>query len=1231
MNHLLHERYLGSADQHLAMGQFIGGKKCIITAGCDRIVLYQIERGELVKIKEKRVFGCILGLVTVPSLEGGADSLLVHFEHARVSSVFFREDQNEFVCSALRFYEKQQYGFISGSEAHTSFVRVDEEHGMSFLLISNTHFSIFSSSGVGRSKVFEMQKVRPRHCAIKDVVFLKGYSSASLCFLFEDTVAERSRVLVYIINEEYELSFFFEIDSVPHGCYLLVPTCDKAFMVLGACGALFYSQWEMLGVRFNEFWSFDRLGIEERFIKEKNFMVEDGKCFVKERDIFLVSESIFLRFTVLGGNSRVSSVIGRKIDLDISYNKPYSTAVYMNYGCFTTAEGLFLVTFEPETITEEREQKPTSVVTEEYERLFLNDPLEAEIPAEDIHAQEDKEKKRKTPSERSLEKEYEKMFQLGGDTEKKVETEQKETVTRRIVITQRKDSLGEVSCIEPLPLTDKKRIFMASAGSPGQPILLESKETMDFLYTQSAKIQGYSDIFVVDQKNRRYLVTKDEESAVVEWNEDVDLVESEVSNSKTILFKETEKGYIQITVDDICYLNKSLKVDATVKHAEQAVCAAYTEEGKAIVLTETGKIYQYTGKRKAKIPLEACSAIAISRGVLYAVDTEGALIMYSLAGKKVVLRSPMLTVFPSVLEVSENISERKHRLPVEEIAVLEYGVSLYLIVRTQNNEIFVYAQRDNGRFYKETVGNNAFYYENTERAQNILGRMRVCGDLVFIPGAHMARVLCFTQYAIIMHKHSMPIDSIDEMHGKEDAQGGRSFVVMAKGNIAYATMPAYYAYDRAVLYRRTKIDSICQQIAYSSIKKVLVASVYKEKPYTKDMIPFTVLATTELDAEPTPPPEIPDISVNPLTRAYSLKIYSHDEIRQYSKGSAVLTGVDEYSLEDNEYISFHRIVTLPDKQNTEGFSEFVIVCTTYITDEDLMARGRLIVLEIASVVPKRDRIETRHKLKALAAEKTKGAPTACDIVKGNIVVCIGTKLMVYSFDRNEGLRAVSFQDIHVFLTSCMVMRNIIVCGDAYKGLFLLFYQSEPPSLHILAQSSGGVNLLKGVGMSLYGTSLSLLSYDSSNTVSIYSYSPQHILSHSGTRLVSRGECKLPDSIAGLFRMEVSGVARTVLYTKHGYIYSHKAVDQSKYVALMDLQDAVESNLWMTLGTNPRSHWVTDKPAETKEISLKNVLQSGIMEEFFSMCNVRANRISAETGRSSSAAIKEELEFYRVSP
>lgn len=1256
MNHLLQERYIGSADQHVAMGQFIKGEECVITGGCDRIVLYRIENGELVKVKEKRVFGCILGIVTVPG--GEMDSFLVHFEYARVSSVFFQEDQNEFVCKALRFYEKQQYGFVSGSEKHTSFVRVDEEHGVSFLLISNTHFAVFSSVSVGSSRVFEMQKIRPRHCAIKDVVFLKGYSSCSICFLFEDTVAERSRVLVYIINEEYEMSFFYEVDSVPHGCYQLVPTSDKAFMVLGACGALFYSQWEMLGVRFNEFWSFDRLGIEEKAFKEKPVMVENGKCFVKERDIFLICESIFLRFTILGGNSRVSSVIVSRVDMDVSYNRAYSTAVYGNRGCFSTAEGLFLVTFEPERVTEEKEKKPASEVTEEYEEMFLSEESKRDRNEQEDQNElgdqkelgdseegsTDKRKRskimdRKTKEEitdrkidkktgrvgrKGLAKEYERMFQMAGEPEKKVEAEQREATAHRIIVTQKKYSLGEITCVEPLPVVDKQRIYMASAGSPGRPFLLESKDTMDFFNTQRAKIQGYSDIFVVDPERKTYLVTKDGESAVVRWETDVDLVKSDVSNERTILFSRTKDGYVQVTVQEIVWLGEDLKKKKRAKLVERARQSEFYKE-KVIVLGETGRVYIYKGSRKTEIKIGGATAIAQKDSILYAATTDGALLLHSLKEETDSLRFPHLTQHLPYLKSGEATKEKKEGLQIEEIKAITQEDRTYLLVRTQSNEITVYVQRGS-TFYKESIGNNAFYHEKEGAEGSAFGRIRVCGDLVFIPGSTLTRVLCFTRYSLIMHPYSMPIDSIDEIAKGE--KGERRFVILAKGNIVLANMPSYYSYDKPFFYRKTRVDSIIQHIAYSSAKKVLVASVYIEKAYTKSMIPFTVQATTELDAEPLPAPEIPDISINPLTRGYSLKIYSHDEIRQYSKTDDLLTAVDEYGLEDNEYIACHKIVTLPDKQNTEGVSEFVIVCTTYITDEDLMARGRLIVLEIAAVVPKRDRIETRHKLKPLAAEKTKGAPTACDIVKGNIVVCIGTKLMVYTFDRNEGLKAVSFQDIHVFLTSCMVMRNIIVCGDAYKGVFLLFYQSEPPSLHLLAQSSGGVNLLKGVGMSLYGTSLSLLSYDSSNTVSIYSCSPQHILSQAGARLVSRGECKLPDAIAGLFRIEVSGVYRSVLYTKHGYIYTHKAVDQSKYVSLLDIQQAVESNLWMTLGTNPRSHWITDKPAEMKEISLKEVLQSGLMEEFFAMCNFRASRISAETGRSSPAAIKEELEFYR---
>ncbi|KAI5157837.1 cleavage and polyadenylation specificity factor subunit 1 [Nematocida parisii] len=1259
MNHLLLERYVGSANQHVVMGEFIKGRECVISAGCDRIILYEVAGGVLVKIKEKRVFGCILGLAGIPSQGEEADSVLVHFEHARVSAVIFDVDQNEFVCRALRFYEKQQYGFFSGSEKHTSFIRVDEEHGVSFLQISNTHFAIFSSKEVGRSKVFEMQNIRPRHCAIKDAIFLRGYSSPTLCFLFEDTVADRSRILVYILNEESELSFFFEVESVPHGCYLLAATHEMAFMVLGACGALFYTQWEMLGVRFNEFWSFEVLGIEEKFLKEQNFMVENGMCIVKDRDVFLFSDGIFLRFTILGGNSRISSVVAEKIELPIGYNRPYSTAVYKNHACISTAEGLFLVTFTPDAVVEEKQVKPErSTATQEYADIFLgstemasqtpphsdSDEKESDLLSTATHPRStavrdrkhtrctrstpEPEKDRKYESE--FEREYENMFKMAGETEKKSEIIREATITNKIVILQTIPSLGEIFSIEPLPLMNKTYKYLISAGSFGQPLLIVCKDGVDILCSQTAKITGYSDLFVVDTASQLYLVTNHAESTIVKWDTDINQVDSELSNNKTILFKPlmSTTGYIQVTTHEIVYITKEFKKKKEFTLPERITQAVYASTEKVFVLTETGLIYQYTGGRKLKLSVTGACAISVHASVLYICTDGGSLLMYSIPDKSVYLECKIFSVFPSVVrEEKESVDVNpKHRQKVLNILVMEQFSKIYLLVQTKNNEIILYTVRDRV-LYKEPVTNNAFYYERSDpgHVQNF-GRIRMCDNLVFIPGHYKTRILIFTEYTHCIHTTNIRIDSIEEI--TENSNSTRSFIVMAKGSIAKGNLPVY-SYDKSVLYRKTKVDSICEKISYSKAKKVIVAATYKNNPYTEDMIPFTVQATTELDAELVPAPVIPKISVNPLTRAYSLKIYSHEEMKVCSRTEGVLMAVDEYRLENNEYIAYHKIVTLPDKQNTEGFSEFVIVCTTYITDEDLMARGRLIVLEIASVVPQRDRIETRHKLKALAAEKTKGATTCCDIVKGNIVVCVGTKLMIYMFDRNEGLRAVAFHDIHVFLTSCMVMRNIIVCGDAYKGTFLLFYQSDPPLLHMLSQSSGGVYLLKGIGMTLHDTALSLISYDSLKTVCIYTYSPQHILSQDGSRLISRGECKLPDDIAGSFLIEKKGVYRTALYTKHGYVYSHKTVVQTKYIALLDLQHAVESAHWMTLGTNPRSHWVTERSAEMKDITLKEILQTGLMEEFFNMCTVQSDRIVADTGRASADVVKTELCFYQI--
>ncbi|KAI5192603.1 cleavage and polyadenylation specificity factor subunit 1 [Nematocida sp. AWRm77] len=1288
MNHFLQESYIGDVFQHVAVGEFTEGEETIACGTCDRLFLYRVHEGVLQKIKEKRVFGYILGMEVVK--EGGetksTDGLLIHFEHARTGHVFFREEENEFVSTTLRYYEKQEYGFVAGPERNLSFLRVDNEHGLSFLLVSKMHFVLFSTADTKYSKVFDIQKIRPKHCVIKDAVFLRGYSVPALCFLFEDTSTDLCRASVFSVDvREKDLALFFEIESIPHGCYSVSATEDKAFMVLGANGAIFYTQWDMAGVRFNMFWNIDEFGIDEFPLHGGETVVEDGKCFAKGQDVFLFSESVLFRFTAQGLEGRASRILATELRLPCLKDTPLSVSLGDKLACVSTSNGLYAFEVgreEKDPSAEstrpegESASKPAPcprevqevVLAQEFKKVFL----EHEELVSNTHTSHpnltghtdltnhtehpDLTKSGEGEGEEGLklflagtefEETYREMFKAGQDPEvvqQAPSAEQKSTVMHTLSLAGSRSSIGELVSGSVLAHSEKKKEYVFIAGSKSTPLIVEMKEEIELFFTCTSKIRGYLDMFLVNAVESLYLVTRKNESVVISWNKEIDKIESEIDAEKhTLLFAPTSEGYIQVTTHSIVYLTSFLK--ATKKVSIPAAVHGVHANNKTYVVTKEGDMLVYAKGKKKQVKIGNVSTFALFEDSLYCLGKDGSLAVYPAGKEEPEFVSSVVSLFPSVLENMQKTRALDKCLAqwgakgacIAELVVVGHLSRVYLVLRTDHNEVAVYrAHKD--RFIKESVGNNAMYYEKDTFAQEKRRSLRVCHNFVVVPGRAHTRILCFTSNGLYMHRSSVPIEAVEETtryactcaakpkhmaHTEKClAETKRKFVVLAKGNLAEGRLFPH-RYDKQMVYKQTQIESLCDKLAYSPKRNIFVAASYTEIDYTQAMMPFTVLATTELEADKLPPPNIQPVDLKPKTREYSVKIFSCEELRK-SKSEEVLLSVDAFALDTNEYVTCLKVFTLPDKQSTEGSAEFIVACTTYVTDEDLISTGRVIVLEVASVVPERNRKETMHKLKPLAAEKTKGATTFCEEICGHIAVCAGTKLMVYMFDRNEGLRAVAFHDMQVFLISCASIRNILVCGDAYKGVFLFFYQREPPILHMLSQSTGAIYLLLGVGMALSGESCVLLSYDQSRHLYVHSYSPQNILSRKGSRLIARAECKLPDTVAGTLSAEHGSTFQMFLYTTNGYVYKHRMVDPSKYAALLDIQHSIQTHLQMRIGTTPWSHWASEKPAEMKDITLKEVLQSGIISEYFGLSRVKQLKIGADMGRDSPDTVKTEL-------
>lgn len=64
-------------------------------------------------------------------------------------------------------------------------------------------------------------------------------------------------------------------------------------------------------------------------------------------------------------------------------------------------------------------------------------------------------------------------------------------------------------------------------------------------------------------------------------------------------------------------------------------------------------------------------------------------------------------------------------------------------------------------------------------------------------------------------------------------------------------------------------------------------------------------------------------------------------------------------------------------------------------------------------------------------------------LSGYLLTCVGTKVLVRSFEDNETLTGIAFIDVQIYVTSVKVVKNTIMLADAYKSVWFIGFQVCP--------------------------------------------------------------------------------------------------------------------------------------------------------------------------------------------
>ena len=137
----------------------------------------------------------------------------------------------------------------------------------------------------------------------------------------------------------------------------------------------------------------------------------------------------------------------------------------------------------------------------------------------------------------------------------------------------------------------------------------------------------------------------------------------------------------------------------------------------------------------------------------------------------------------------------------------------------------------------------------------------------------------------------------------------------------------------------------------------------------------------------------------------------------------------------------------------DSLKSILAVGTSFFEGEDVSCKGRIILFEfIKQKMTKNE--EEKPNLKLLLAKEEKGPVTALCDLEGYLVLASGPKIFVYIFDMDMNPRSLvgkAFFDAKLYIVSLRSIKNYLLFGDMFKGVFFMRWLDQQRTLALLGK------------------------------------------------------------------------------------------------------------------------------------------------------------------------------------